>query len=110
MTNTLFAEIDVHTAETLAQSEPARLFRHNPNVEEVIIAWKCHLDIGYTHSVPEVIHKYRTSDMDQLLAMFEKTKDVPEPERFRWMLPAWAMDIVLDNEQDPARREAGTGG
>ena len=49
-----------------------------PELEEVIITWKCHLDIGYTHPVPEVIEKYRTGDMDQILAMFEKTKDAPE--------------------------------
>jgi hypothetical protein len=36
-----------------------------PELEEVIITWKCHLDIGYTHPVPEVIEKYRTRDMDQ---------------------------------------------
>ena len=75
-----------------------------PELEEVIITWKCHLDIGYTHPVPEVIEKYRTGDMDQILAMFEKTKDSPEEERFRWLLPAWAMDLVLDDQQTPERR------
>ena len=75
-----------------------------PELEEVIITWKCHLDIGYTHPVPEVIQKYRTGDMDQILAMFEKTKDATEEERFRWLLPAWAMDLVLDDQQTPERR------
>ena len=75
-----------------------------PELEEVIITWNCHLDIGYTHPVPEVILKYRTGDMDQILAMFEKTKDAPEEERFRWLLPAWAMDLVLDDQQTPERR------
>jgi hypothetical protein len=75
-----------------------------PELEEVIVTWKCHLDIGYTHSVPDVIAKYRGHDMDQMLAMFDMTKDAPEAERFRWMLPAWAMETVLDKDQDPARR------
>jgi len=76
-----------------------------PQLDEVIVTWKCHLDIGYTHPVPEVIAKYRGHDMDQILAMFEQTKGAPESERFRWMLPAWALDSVLDKDQDPARRD-----
>ena len=75
-----------------------------PGLEEVIVTWKCHLDIGFTHPVPEVVKKYRTSDMDQILATFEKTKNEPEPQRFRWMLPAWAMETVLDDQQTPERR------
>jgi alpha-mannosidase len=102
--NTFYMELDVHSAATLAASQPAKLFSAFPNLEEVIITWKCHLDIGYTHTVPEVIEKYRTSDMDKMLAMFEKTKDMPEAERFRWMLPAWALDVVLDEHQTPERR------
>ncbi|MEI7912408.1 MAG: hypothetical protein WCK77_22475 [Verrucomicrobiota bacterium] len=75
-----------------------------PDLEEVIVTFKCHLDIGYTHTVPEVIEKYRTKDMDQLLALFDQTKDLPKDDRFVWMLPAWAMDIVLDDKQTPERR------
>ena len=88
----------IRSAET--QLEPCQW----PELEEVIITWKCHLDVGYTHTVPEVIHKYRADDMDKLLAMFEQTKNAPEPERFRWMLPAWAMEVVLDEQQTPERR------
>jgi alpha-mannosidase len=102
--NTFFMELDVHSAATLATSIPAKVACAFPNLEEVIITWKCHLDIGYTHTVPEVINKYRTHDMDQLLAMFDQTKGLPEPERFRWMLPAWALDVVLDGNQTPERR------
>jgi alpha-mannosidase len=75
-----------------------------PNLEEVVVTWKCHLDIGYTHTVPEVIAKYRGHDMDAILGMFEKTKDRPADDRFRWMLPAWAMETVLDKDQTPERR------
>lgn len=75
-----------------------------PDLEEVIVTFKCHLDIGYTHSVPEVIEKYRTHDMDKILAVFEETKDLPKDDRFLWMLPAWAMEIALDEKQTPERR------
>ncbi|MCW1923148.1 hypothetical protein OKA05_11340 [Luteolibacter arcticus] len=75
-----------------------------PDLEEVIVTFKCHLDIGYTHTVPEVVEKYRASDMDHLLAVFDQTKDLPKDDRFSWMLPAWAMEVVLDPQQTPQRR------
>ena len=86
-------------APTLVQRNPSW-----PDLEEIIVTWKCHLDIGFTKPVPEVIADIRARDMDQLLAMFEKTKNKPEDERFRWMWPAWAMEIGLDQDQDPVRR------
>ncbi|MBQ4198647.1 MAG: hypothetical protein II649_02075, partial [Kiritimatiellae bacterium] len=33
-----------------------------PNLEEIIIAAKNHLDIGYTATVPELMRKYSTTD------------------------------------------------
>ncbi len=90
----------------LSKSFDANLeaFKEWPDLEEVVVTWKCHLDIGYTHPVPEVIAKYRAHDMDAILSMFEKTKDKPADDRFRWMLPAWAMETVLDKDQQPERR------
>ncbi|HEX7261029.1 MAG TPA: hypothetical protein VF258_04385, partial [Luteolibacter sp.] len=108
-TNTLFDEIDVHSDATLAKAGDATVAEPGknpafPNLEEVIVTFKCHLDIGYTHTVPEVIEKYRGADMDAILSMFENTKDRPVDDRFRWMLPAWAMETVLDKDQTPERR------
>jgi hypothetical protein len=54
------------TKQLETQIEPPQQW---PDLEEVIVTWKCHLDIGYTHPAEEVIAKYRTSDMDKLLAV-----------------------------------------
>jgi hypothetical protein len=48
---------------------PKRIVRNPkwPDLEEVILVWKTHNDIGYTHSVPEVLDYYRTGMMDGAL-------------------------------------------
>ena len=42
-----------------------------PNLEEVIIATKCHLDVGYTATVPELMRKYSTTDVDNAFTLFD---------------------------------------
>ena len=75
-----------------------------PNLEEVIIASKCHLDVGFTSTVPALIDKYRTHDMDSALALFEADRGKPEALRARWTFPAWAMSVILDGHCTPDRR------
>ena len=48
-----------------------------PNLEEVIIATKCHLDVGYTATVPQLMEKYSTKDLDRAFALFESDRDKP---------------------------------
>ena len=74
-----------------------------PNLEEVIIATKCHLDVGYTATVPELMRKYSTTDLDNAFALFDSDKDKPADLRARWTVPAWAMDVMLERAS-PGRR------
>ena len=74
-----------------------------PNLEEVIIATKCHLDVGYTATVPELVRKYSTTDLDNAFALFDSDKDKPADLRARWTVPAWAMDVMLERAS-PERR------
>ena len=74
-----------------------------PNLEEVIIATKCHLDVGYTATVPELMRKYSTTDLDNAFTLFDSDKDKPADLRARWTVPAWAMDVMLE-KASPGRR------
>ena len=67
-----------------------------PNLEEVIIVTKCHLDVGYTHTVPELVKLYRTSYMDKALALFDADSSNPPDLCARWTLPAWLADAILN--------------
>ena len=64
----------------LAAAEPHRVaaaaLLHDPlsaptppgNLEEIILVYKSHFDIGYTHLASEVIQRYRTRTIEQALA------------------------------------------
>ena len=75
-----------------------------PNLEEVIIVTKCHLDVGYTHTVPELVKRYRTVYMDKALALFDSDRTKPFDLRARWTMPAWLVDAILNGEYSPERR------
>jgi len=75
-----------------------------PNLEEVIVVSKCHLDAGYTMPVEKLQEKIRTSDSEKALALFGADRDKPADRRFRWTFPVWSMETALDGRQDAARR------
>jgi hypothetical protein len=76
-----------------------------PNLEEVIVVMKCHLDVGYTMPVPKLIEKSRTRDMDRALALFAADANNPADSQFRWTLPSWSLEVALDADQTRQRRE-----
>ena len=75
-----------------------------PNLEEVIVVSKCHLDAGYTMPVPQLQEKIRTVDSEKALALFARDRGGPADRRFRWTFPVWSMETALDELQDAARR------
>ena len=103
-TQTLFAEIDVHTDETLAKAGDAKALKL-VKVTDVYVVFKTHLDIGYTHLVEDVIKKYRVDMMDNALKIIESGRSLPKNQRFAWTLPGWATSAILGPEQDPERKK-----
>lgn len=87
------------TAET-AIVAPEK-WRH---MEEVIVAYKTHLDIGYTHTRDELLATYKTSMMDRAMGIIDSFDSLPADNQFKWMLPAWAVDLVYNHQDDPARK------
>jgi alpha-mannosidase len=79
----------------------------NPNVKEIIVICKTHFDIGYTHRVKDLLAYYRTSMIDKALDIMDKTKDLPEEQRFSWTAPGWVMSKVVEDwdGQTPERRQ-----
>lgn len=70
-------------------------------VEEIIIVFKTHFDIGYTHLASDAINGYRTSMIDAALNSIEK---MPPGQKFVWTLPGWPLKQILWEGQDPERR------
>jgi len=75
-------------------------------LEEVILVYKSHFDIGYTHLASEVIERYRTRTIEQALAVVDENKDLPADQQFVWTIPGWPMKKILEDweGQTPERR------
>lgn len=66
-------------------------------VEDIIIVFKMHFDIGYTDWAESVLQDYVTEMTDHTLSSIEKTSRIPLQERFVWTLPGWPMKYILEN-------------
>ena len=74
-------------------------------LEQVIVVFKTHFDIGYTDLARNVVTRYRTSMIDKALAVCDDTKELPLENRFVWTLPGWPMHQILWPGQTPDRRQ-----
>jgi alpha-mannosidase len=75
-------------------------------VEEIILIYKSHFDIGYTHLASETIHNYRTTTIESALNVVEKNKALPAEQQFIWTIPGWPMKKILEDwdGQTPERK------
>ena len=74
-------------------------------VENVIIVYKTHFDIGYSETVQQVIHDYRTSMADRVLEAIDKNSSQPKDKQFVWTLSGWPMKQILWEGQAPERKK-----
>jgi hypothetical protein len=103
MTGTLFSEIDVHTAATLAKAGDAEV-EPMGQVTDVWVAFKTHFDIGYTDTIEAVLRRYRVNMMDSALGIIDQERQLPSDQRFAWTLPGWPLHHILGPLQDPTRK------
>ncbi len=81
-----------------------RMSREVPeHLEEVIVVFKTHFDIGYTDLARNVIEHYRTEMIDGALEVCAASEGEDEIG-FVWMLPGWPMSEILWDGQSPGRR------
>ena len=78
------------------------------NVEEIILVYKSHFDIGYTHLASETIDNYRTRTIERALDVVDKNKELAADEQFVWTIPGWPMKKILedwDGQTDERRQK-----
>ena len=73
-------------------------------VQQVIVVFKTHFDIGYTDLARNVVQRYRTTMIDKALEVCDSTQKLPPENRFVWTLPGWPMTQILWPGQTPERR------
>ncbi|WP_276504717.1 glycoside hydrolase family 38 C-terminal domain-containing protein [Terrimonas pollutisoli] len=66
-------------------------------VTDIVIAFKMHVDIGYTDWAEGVLQKYAGPMLDKTLASIDQTASLPKNEQFVWTIPAWPLQYMLDN-------------
>lgn len=71
-----------------------------PALDEIILVFKTHFDIGYTKLASEVIENYRTAMIDQALDVVDASREMPGEKQFVWTLPGWPLHIVLENQTE----------
>jgi alpha-mannosidase len=74
-------------------------------LKQIIIVYKTHFDIGYSAMARDVVHRYRTSMIDQTLKIIDQYKALPKHEQFGWTIPGWPMEQMLWSGQDPSRKQ-----
>jgi hypothetical protein len=69
----------------------------SPPLEEIILVFKTHFDIGYTDMAARVVERYRTSMIDRALDVVDDSRDLPEQRKFVWTIPGWPMSKILED-------------
>ena len=96
--------------EAIAVANPSKLGRPLPpkpaQIEQVVVVFKTHFDIGYTDMASNVVARYRTTMIDKALEVVDQNRDLPPAQQFAWTIPGWPMHQILDwPEQTPERKQ-----
>jgi alpha-mannosidase len=79
---------------TLLAAVPGRV---HGAVEDVVVVFKTHFDIGYTDMATNVVQRYRTTMIDEALSVVDQNRDLPANQQFVWTLPGWPMTRILED-------------
>ena len=63
-------------------------------IKKIILVFKTHFDIGFTDLAENVIDKYATSMLDQVLETCEATADMGR-QKYVWTMPSWPLAVML---------------
>jgi len=92
------------TKSKIEESATSKI-QEKKGVQNVIIVYKTHFDIGYSETVQQVVHDYRTSMCDKVLDAIDKNKNQPKEKQFVWTISGWPMKQILWEGQSPERRK-----
>ncbi len=75
-------------------------------VEQVVVVFKTHFDLGYTDMATNVVQRYRTTMIDDALKVVDQNRDLPPEQQFAWTLAGWPLAKILEDwpGQTPERQ------
>jgi len=83
-------------SQAVGGADPAASVAARHGVDEVVVVFKTHFDIGYTDMAANVVHQYRTSMIDQALKVVDASRDLPPDRQFVWTIPGWPLAKILE--------------
>lgn len=66
------------------------------SVEEIVLVFKTHFDIGYTDYAENVVQQYSTTMMENAFDVIERSKDRIAEKQFVWTVPSWPMAQMIN--------------
>jgi hypothetical protein len=66
-------------------------------INEIIVVFKTHFDIGYSDRVADVLNYYRTTMIDRALDLIDRSTELPQKEQFIWTCPGWVFDWITED-------------
>jgi hypothetical protein len=103
--NISFSRIFAMCVLFAAFAVPATAAEKTPTkIDQVVVVFKTHFDIGYTDLARNVVQRYRTSMIDKALDVCDDAQHMPPEQRFVWTVPGWPMAQILWPGQTPERR------
>ena len=79
--------------------------RAESQVQEIVVVFKTHFDIGYTDLVTNILTRYRTQFVDGAMKLIDDSRSLPPEQQFVWTVPGWPLKEMLWPGQTPERRE-----
>ncbi|SFL08676.1 Glycosyl hydrolases family 38 N-terminal domain-containing protein [Paenibacillus sp. 1_12] len=76
------------------------------NLEKIYVVFKTHFDIGFTGLVSEVVHRYRTEMLEEVIQICEETNRNENHEKYVWTMSAWPLLQSLEGSGEQDRSKA----
>ena len=91
----------------LTLGHPGPMAAAEPQVREVVVAFKTHFDIGYTDLARNIVQRYRTTMIDQALRVVDQSRTLPPEQQFVWTVPGWPLSKIMEDwpGQTPQRKQ-----
>jgi alpha-mannosidase len=96
MNRLIFLLFGILSGPLMAWNALSQELEPNPNLQDVVVVFKTHFDIGYTDFAESVLRKYGSSMIEGALQNLDASMKLSPEKRFVWTLPGWPMQQILD--------------
>ncbi|MFC5449535.1 glycoside hydrolase family 38 N-terminal domain-containing protein [Paenibacillus aestuarii] len=75
-------------------------------LEKIYVVFKTHFDIGFTGWVSDVVERYRTEMLQDVIDICDRTQDHAEHEKYVWTMSSWPLLQSLEGSSEADQLKA----